>query len=288
MLNIKKVIIESFIKEIKTAYREIYGSLNPEHLNVLEWISRLALENIANCDALYHNMDHTIMVSLVGQEILKGKHISEGGVTPRDWINFMTALLCHDIGYVKGICSQDTPEKNLFATGIDNEIIELPFGATDAALMPYHVDRGKLFVKERFGHEPFRWIDAALVNSYIEMTRFPIPEGEMYKNTADYQGLTRAADLVGQLGDPEYLRKIPNLFYEFEENNLNKSIGYNNPDDMRYAYAKFFWNTVSPYIREGVNYLKITQEGKQWISNLHSHVFAVEHNENAISTKSHS
>jgi len=26
-----------------------------------------------------------------------------------------------------------------------------------------------------------------------------------------------------------------------------------------------------------VRYLGVTQEGKQWIANLHSHVFAVEH-----------
>jgi hypothetical protein len=29
--------------------------------------------------------------------------------------------------------------------------IELPFDATDASLAPFHVDRGKLFVEERFG-----------------------------------------------------------------------------------------------------------------------------------------
>ncbi|NOQ36424.1 MAG: metal-dependent phosphohydrolase [Methylococcaceae bacterium] len=282
MLNIKKIIIESFITEIKTTYHEIYGSLGAEDLNVLEWISRLTLENIANCDALYHNMEHTIMVALVGQEILKGKHISEGGVKPTDWINFMTALLCHDIGYVRGICHKDDLEKNLFATGIGDEMIELPAGATDAGLMPYHVDRGQLFIQERFGFKPFRWIDADLVCSYVEMTRFPIPEGEKYEDTEGYRGLTRAADLIGQLGDPEYLRKIPNLFYEFEENGLNEGIGYHDPGDMRHAYATFFWNTVSPYIKKGVSYLKITQEGKQWISNLHSHVFVVEHKKNAI------
>jgi len=32
------------------------------------------MENIANSDAPYHDMNHTIMVTLVGQEILRGKH----------------------------------------------------------------------------------------------------------------------------------------------------------------------------------------------------------------------
>lgn len=30
----------------------------------------MALENIANSDAFYHNVEHTILVTLVGQEIL--------------------------------------------------------------------------------------------------------------------------------------------------------------------------------------------------------------------------
>ena len=55
----------------------------------------------------------TIMVTLVGQEILRGKHISVGGVTPREWLHFIVSLLCHDIGYVRGVCrgDRDGPER---------------------------------------------------------------------------------------------------------------------------------------------------------------------------------
>ena len=70
-------------------------------------IGRGAMENIANSDAPYHNAEHTMMVTLVGQEILRGKHIREGGVTPRDWLHFISSLLCHDIGYVRGVCLCD-------------------------------------------------------------------------------------------------------------------------------------------------------------------------------------
>jgi hypothetical protein len=48
---------------------------------------------------------HTMMVTLVGQEILRGRHIS--GVTPHDWLHFIISLLGHDIGYVRGICRGD-------------------------------------------------------------------------------------------------------------------------------------------------------------------------------------
>ena len=36
----------------------------------------------------------------------------------------------------------------------------------------------------------------------------------------------RAADLIGQLGDPHYLRKANALYYEFEEVGMNKQLGY--------------------------------------------------------------
>ena len=114
------------------------------------------------------------------------------------------------------------------------------------------------------------------------MTRFPPPDNEFYQDTSELPGLLRAADFIGQLGDPEYLQKIPALFYEFEELGLNEQFGYKNPADMRKNYAKFYWNTVYPYIQDALRYLRVTQEGKQWIAKLHSHVFEIEHAEGRL------
>jgi hypothetical protein len=94
-------------------------------------------------------MNHTIMVTLVGQEILLGKHTSEGGVTPHDWLHFMISLLCHDIGYVRGVCWGD--RNGHYVCNEDGDLVPITAGATDASLTPYHVTRSKLFVRERFG-----------------------------------------------------------------------------------------------------------------------------------------
>jgi len=275
MFNIQRAIIEPFVQELKLAYTRTYGRMEPELGNIIEWSAHLALENISNCDALYHNVEHAIMVTLCGQQILRGKHLSEGGVTPKNWFHVIMACLCHDIGFVRGICRDD--KEGIYATGVNNETVKLPPGGTDASLTPYHVDRGKLFISERFGGKLLMDADAELIMSCIEMTRFPIPDDAFHKDTKSYPGLVRGADLIGQLGDPSYLRKIPALFYEFEELGTNQRIGYKSPDDMRKSYAKFFWNVVNPYIQDALRYLRVTQEGKQWISNLHSHIFTVEH-----------
>ncbi len=274
MLNLQRLLIQHFVKELKEAYQQTYGLMEPELGNFLEWAGRLALENIANTDILYHNVEHTIMVTLVGQAILQGKHLREGGTSPQDWLQFMVALLCHDIGYVKGVCRQDRP--GIYATGIGGETVAIPLEGTDASLTPYHVDRSKLFVRERFGGQLQNMVDIDLVTSYIEMTRFPIPNGDFYKETRSYRGLTRAADFIGQLGDPNYLRKIPALYYEFVETGANEAIGYKSPGDMRRKFTKFYYGVVRPHIQDALAYLRVTQEGKQWIANLNSHVFEVE------------
>ncbi len=272
MVNLQYLVIKSFMNELESKYRMNYGMMEPEFGNILAWAGNLALENLANCDALYHDMEHTIMVTLAGQEIIRGKHLIEGGVTPHDWLHFIMALLCHDIGYVKGICSNDCNGK--FSSGINNETIELPEGSSSASLAPYHVDRGKQFIRERF--EGRKNINPEFICELIEMTRFPVPDDENYKDTKDLPGLVRAADFIGQLGDLNHLRKMPALFYEFEETGSNEKFGYKNPGDIRKKYAKFFGEVVSPYINDALRYLSITLEGKQWISNLHAHAYASE------------
>lgn len=141
-------------------------------------------------------MNHTIMVTLVGQEILLGKHTSEGGVRPHDWLHFMISLLCHDIGYVRGVCRGD--RKGHYVCNENGDLVPISAGATDASLTPYHVTRSKLFVRGRFGKVSLAHIDTGEIEANIEHTRFPVPEGEEDTSTADYPGLLRAADLIGQ------------------------------------------------------------------------------------------
>jgi hypothetical protein len=273
MINPQQILIDALVAKMERSYTRMYGDYEAGYSAIIGWAAHMALENIANSDALYHDVEHTVMVTQVGQELLKGKHAKEGGVTPKDWLHFSISLLCHDIGYVRGVCLDDKEGK--YATGISGETISVPPGSTDASMTPYHIERGKLFIRERFkGH---KLIDAELIAKNIENTRFPVPKDEDHQGTSDFTGLVRAADLIGQLADPNYLRKLPALYHEFEETGANVKLGYKHPGDLQNGYAKFYWNVVIPYVKDGLRYLSITQEGKQWIANLQSHVFAIEH-----------
>lgn len=275
MFNATEILIDAFVTKLREGYRRTYGGLKTDNEDIIAWAGSMAMENIANSDALYHNVEHSILVALVGQEILRGKHIREGGITSDDWLHFIISLVCHDIGYVKGVCRSDRETERLYATGQNGEMVYLPPGASDAVLTAYHVDRAKLFIDERFGGH--KLIEAEVIKRNIELTRFPVPIEGDHRDTVNFPGLIRASDLIGQMSDPRYLKKISALYYEFEETGVNQALGYRHPGDLRRNYSMFYWNGVYPYIQQALRYLGLTQQGKQIVANLYSNVFVIEH-----------
>lgn len=246
MFSPTTTMIADCVTRLQAGYRETYGNLRPDYADVISQVATVALDAIARSDALYHNVEHTILVTLVGQEILRGKQQQEGNVSCRDWAHFIVSLLCHDIGYVRGVCQQDDLENRSYVTGVGDGKVAIAPSATDASLTPYHVDRGKQFVQEHLSGQ-IR-LDLAVIKQNIELTRFPVPKDELHEQTSTYPGLARAADLIGQLSDPRYLEKIPALFYEFAETGANEALGYRYPADLRAGYPKFFRYVVCPYI----------------------------------------
>jgi hypothetical protein len=244
------------------------GASHPRLTELVPFAAQLALECIANSDALYHNVEHTMLVTLAGHDIFVGRALLSQS-TPSDYAHLIIACLMHDIGYVRGILKGDGVDG--YVIDAEGHKISLPRGSSDAALMPYHVERSKLFVLDRM-HE----LDAERIARSIELTRFPAKSVDP-PNDVDEEGLlVRAADLIGQLGDPHYLRKANALFCEFEEIGMNKKLGYESPADIIDKYPQFYWNMVSPHIQVAIRYLNVTARGRQWIANLYSNVFRAE------------
>src|SRR5258706_16357903 len=66
---------------------------SPAHLTELvPSVARLALECIGNSDALYHNVEHTMLVTLAGHDIFKGRALLKPS-TPTDYSTFIIACL---------------------------------------------------------------------------------------------------------------------------------------------------------------------------------------------------
>jgi len=273
MLNPTSLLADALGRNLTETYRRIYGDQEPHIASGLDEAARLVIERIAGSDALYHDCQHTALVTLCVQDILRGRRL-EQTITPSDWGHTIWAALHHDIGYVRGICAGDTAEA--FVIDAAGNTVIPPRGASDAFLMPYHVERGKIFVRERFARVPF--IDEERIADIIELTRFPVPDDENHAATDTEAGLVRAADFIGQLGDPLYLRKLNALYYEFVENGVTEKLGCTSPADMADHYPQFYWSKVERYLGDALRYLDMTMEGKQWTATLYSHIFAIEHN----------
>ncbi|MGB7036353.1 MAG: HD domain-containing protein [Xanthobacteraceae bacterium] len=254
-------------------YEHMSRRFSTTHADLTELVpsvARLAVECIGNSDALYHNVEHTMLVTLVGYDIMKGRSLLTP-TYPSDYAHMLVACLMHDIGYVRGILKGD---------GADGYVIDdkgnktkLPRGASDAALLSHHVDRSKLFVIDRISK--IELLDAERIARAIEYTRFPSPHGG--DDEENEEGLlVRAADLIGQLGDPHYLRKANALYFEFEEVGMNRQLGYTSPADLTDLYPQFYWNSISPHIQTAIRYLNVTSSGRQWVANLYSNVFRAE------------
>jgi hypothetical protein len=270
MITLPELAAEALGSFLASDMKDRFGSSHVRLAELIPFAARLALECIGNSDALYHNVEHTMLVTLAGHEIFKGRALLMPS-TPADYSNFIVACLAHDIGYVRGVVKGDTDDG--YIVDASGRKVSLPRGSSDAALAPYHVERSKLFVLDRVAG--FEELDGARIARAIEFTRFPY--SSIDTEEIDEEGsLLRAADLIGQLGDPHYLRKVNALYYEFEEIGFNKQLGYESPADLVDKYPQFYWNSVCPYIQDAIRYLNVTSSGRQWIAGLYSNVFRAE------------
>jgi hypothetical protein len=268
MMTLPELAADALEKFLGSFMRRRFGSLQTELVEVVPTAARIALECIGNSDALYHNVEHTLLVTLAGHDILRGRALYTH-ITAADYAHIIIACLTHDIGYVRGLFKDDNEDG--FVVDAAGSKVTLPRGSSDAGLMPYHVDRSKLYVLKRI--DGMEALNRQRIAQAIEGTRFPPRNGPQCDEEA---AIVRAADLIGQLGDPNYLRKTNALYHEFEEVGMNRQLGYYSPADIVNRYPQFYWNAVAPYIQTEIRYLNMTSNGRQWIANLYGNVFRAE------------
>ena len=146
MMTLPELAAEALGAFLASDMKDRFGASHARLAELVPFAARLALECIGNSDALYHNVEHTMLVTLAGHDIFKGRALLLPS-TPSDYSNFIVACLTHDIGYVRGVVKGDGDDG--YVVDAAGRKVSLPRGCSDAALAPYHVDRSKLFVLER-------------------------------------------------------------------------------------------------------------------------------------------
>src|ERR1700746_2614826 len=168
MITLPKLAAEALGAFLASDMKDRFGTSDARLAELIPFAARLALDCIGNSDALYHNVEHTLLVTMAGHDIFMGRSLLMPS-TPTDYSHLIVACLTHDIGYVRGIVKGDD-NKGYVVDGPGRKV-SLPRGSSDAALAPYHVERSKLFVLDRIA--TVEQLDGARIARAIGFTQFP-------------------------------------------------------------------------------------------------------------------
>src|SRR5262249_25281115 len=168
MITVPELAADAFGTFLSSYMQRRAPSPETRLVELVPSIARIALECIGNSDALYHNVEHTMLVILAGHDILRGRAL-HAHMPPEDYAHLIIACVTHDIGYVRGIFVQD--DENGVLIDAAGHKVKLPRGASDAALLPRHVDRSKLYIMERI--QGIAELDAVRIARAVEGSRFP-------------------------------------------------------------------------------------------------------------------
>src|SRR6201987_2786090 len=199
LITVPELSAEALGSFLSKHLNQNFGSTHAHLAELIPSIARIALECIGNSDALYHNVEHTMLVTLAGHDILRGRAL-HNHMPIEDYAHVIIACLTHDIGYVRGLFKAD--DKDGYVVDPSGRKVALSRGSSDAALLPYHVDRSKIFVME--GIAGVAGLDKRRIARAVEGTRFPSSFPSENEEADEEAALLRAADLIGQLGDPHY------------------------------------------------------------------------------------
>ena len=109
MITIPELVAQALGSFLTSDTRSRFGASHARLAEVVPFAARLTLDCIGNSDALYHNIEHSMLVTLAGHDILMGRQMLRA-TTAEDYANFILACLAHDIGYVRGILQGDDNE----------------------------------------------------------------------------------------------------------------------------------------------------------------------------------
>ena len=98
MITVPELSAEALGSYLTSHLGRRFSSTEAEVAELVPSVARLALECIGNSDALYHNVEHTMLVTLVGYDIMKGRALLTP-TSPVDFAHVLVDCLLHDIRF---------------------------------------------------------------------------------------------------------------------------------------------------------------------------------------------
>jgi hypothetical protein len=72
MMTLPDLAADALEEFLGSYMRRRFGSSQTQLVEIVPTAARMALECIGNSDALYHNVEHTLLVTLAGHAIFRG------------------------------------------------------------------------------------------------------------------------------------------------------------------------------------------------------------------------
>ena len=92
MLQISSLLADSLAERLVETFVRSYGRSVSQQAELLGEAARLVIERLSLSDALYHTAEHTALVTLVAQDILRGRRLRTD-VPPDMWLHVVLAAL---------------------------------------------------------------------------------------------------------------------------------------------------------------------------------------------------
>ncbi len=262
MSKLLTLATQACLAQLQAGYREIYGSREPDYSGRLRWATQVALAWQTQPGVAATGAEPVLMATLAGQAMLHGKQLREGGVSSRDWLQVMIALLWHDLGRLPGVCRGDRPQAGWYASGGERGALGPRPGEHIPAsqLRHYRSQRSQQFAAEHCQGCPD--LDLATIQRCIAAT------DSTFATTANtpgsYPSVTRAAALVGRLATLRLPQAWPDLCDELA---LAAP-----PSVLPTETPRILWQSLYPRLGDGLRYLEIVQAGQQILAQLYANL----------------
>jgi len=213
--------------EIKNILLLIYPSFDSLFIeNIYNNIIRLFNGNYPGYRASntkYHDLEHTCAVTLATARLMHGIHVQNQTFSSRVIQLGLIGALFHDTGLIQ------TMEEN---------------DGTGAQYTIGHEDRSIALMEKYISDKGFSAEDILDCSHIIKCTKLSLPINEIPFRSEETKTMGKvlgSADLIAQMADRNYLKKLPLLFLEFKEAGM---AGFETPLEL-FENTEEFYHSVA-------------------------------------------
>src|SRR4051812_382430 len=245
--------------EVVRIFRDLYSRNQAPTLNRafddMVALYRGHFPGYARCDTEYHDLQHSLEVTLAMTRLLDGYERSRGDGPALDERLFQLGVICalyHDIGYIRR--ANDTKHAN------------------GAEYTPIHVSRGGRFLKDylpRIGMEDF----ADDAGGILHFTGYETPVAQIKVSRPIFRligSLLGSADIIAQMADRCYLEKCRDRLYpEFVAGGITVRRTEAGGEEVLFASAEDLLRKTPGFFRNATRRLDVDLDGAYQYAQAH-------------------